>query len=132
MAHEVWLGPEGAEVHLAPANWIIGSPGSYPETFKKNLDSAIMLDGRTRYDFKQTSQRSWALSWALLDKSAIDALQALSDLRQSLRFRPGLAAQTAWHTVVIKSFSFAPVMQTFRPGGAAKFSASMALEEANG
>ena len=132
MAHEIWLGPAGTEVLLPPVTWISGSPGEYPESLKKNFDSATMIDGRIRYDFKPFSQRSWTLSWALLTKDKIDALQALADLRQTLRFKSGLTADPEWTMAAVASFVFAPVAQTFIQLKVQYYRAAMSLEESNG
>ena len=126
---DLWLGPTGSEVLLPPPNWISGSPGDYPTAFKKNYESATMLDGRIRYNFKSFSPRSWAIEWAMLEKSDITVLQALADLRQTLRFSTGLSHTAAWASVVVGTFSFAPVLQTFREGLVPFYRATMTLEE---
>ena len=131
MAVEIWLGPEGAEVLLPPVNWI-GEPGEYGQSFKKNFDSATMLDGRIRYNFKSKSQRSWALEWAMLTKENIDILQGLADLRQTLRLNHGMTATLTWRNVAVKSFTPAALPVTFRTGSVPKYKASMTLEESNG
>jgi hypothetical protein len=132
MAVEIWLGPSGAEVLLPPVNWMSGSPGEYGQSYKKNYDSATMLDGRIRYNFKSESQRSWTLEWAMLTKENIDILQGLADLRQTLRFNHGMTATLTWRNVAIKSFLPAVLPATFRTGWVSKYKASMTLEESNG
>lgn len=127
MATEIWLGPAGSEVLLPPVNWI-GEPGEYPETYKKNYESATMLDGRIRYNFQGHNQRSWAFDWAMLEKPAIDLLQSLADMRGPLRFKNGMMPWTAWATVAVKSFLPSILLATQRTG-VMKFRASMTLEE---
>jgi len=130
MAVEIWLGPSGAEVLLPPVNWI-GEPGEYGESYKKNHDSATMLDGRVRINFKGSSQRSWTLEWAMLTKANIDILQGLADLRQTLRFNHGMTATMTWRYAAVKSFSYAALLATFRAGSVPQYRASMTLEESN-
>lgn len=132
MATEIWLGPVGSEVLLPPVNWMSGSPGEYGESLKKNFDSATMLDGVIRYNFKSASQRSWTLEWAWLTKANMDILQALADLRRTLRLKHGMTATpTTWKTVAVKSFSCAALPVTFRSEMVTKYRAAMTLEESN-
>ena len=130
MATEIWLGPPGSEVLLPPLNWI-GEPGEFPESWKRNYDSATMLDGSIRYDFKSKSQRTWTLEWGWLTKAQLDILQGLADLRQSLNFRHGLMPWTTWATVAVKSFAPALLMSTRQLGREEKYKAAMTLEEEN-
>jgi hypothetical protein len=129
VAIQIWLGPSGAEVLLPPLSWMSGEPSEYPETFKQNYDSAVMLDGRIRYDFKSHSQRSWTLGWAWLTRAQVETIQGLADLRQSLHFRNGLMPWTAWATVAIVSFTPILLMTTVRPGSTPRYKAEMALGE---
>lgn len=124
MATEIWLGG----VLLPPVNWI-GDPGEYPESYKKNFDSATMLDGRIRYNFNSASQRSWTLEWAMLTKENIDILQGLADARNLLQFNHGMTAQKVWRAVAVKSFLTSALLATFRMGSVCKYKASMMLEE---
>lgn len=128
MAWEIYLGPSGSEVLLPPPNWI-GSPGEYPETLKKNFESAVMLGGKVRYDFSGHSQRAWTLSWAEITKAQADAMQALADTRAALRFWNGLAVNPAWAWVAVMEYAALPILSTFRSGAVAKFEAMMTLEE---
>lgn len=130
MATELWLGPSGSEVLLPPVNWI-GDPAEYPQSFKRNYDSATMLDGRIRYNFSGKSQRSWTLEWAMLTKANADVLQGLADLRQTLRFNHGMTAFKTWRNVTIAEFECHPLLATFRTGVVPKFQVSMTLEEEN-
>lgn len=128
MAWELYLGPSGSEVLLPPPNWI-GAPGDYPETLKKNIDSAVMLGGKVRYDFAGHSQRAWTLSWAELTKAQVNAMQTLADKREALRFWNGLGVNPAWAWVAVTEFAALPILSTFRPGAVAKYEAMMTLEE---
>lgn len=130
MAHDVYLGPSGAEVLLPAVNWMAGEPGEYPETFKKNFESATMLDGRVRYNFQSYSQRTWTLGWEWLTLAEVGVLQTLADLRVALRFWNGMVANPAWATVAVKSFDPILLISTVRVGVEGKYKAAMTLEEA--
>ena len=130
MAVELWLGPSGSEVLLPPVNWI-GEPGEYPESWKRNYESATMLGGKIRYVFKANSQRSWTVEWAMLTKAQSDAIQALADLRQHLRFKHGMMINPAWITVAVMDYTALPILSTFRTGSIAKYHATLTLEEAS-
>ncbi len=131
MATDIYLGPSGSETLLPPINWL-QSPPELTATLRKNVESETMLGGKVRYNLKSYSQRSWTLSWALLTKDQVDALQALADLRQTLRFNSGATALKAWRTVAVTSFVSSPVVETFRLGIVSKYRATMTLEESNG
>ena len=131
MAWEIYLGPSGSEVLLPAPNWM-GDPGDYPETLKKNFDSAVMLGGKVRYDFKGHSQRSWTLSWAEITKAQADAMQTLADMREALRFWNGLAVNPEWAYVAVMEFAALPILPTLQIGATAKYEATMTLEEQDG
>ena len=127
MATDIYLGPSGAEVLLPPPNWI-GSPGDYGESWKRNVESRTMLDGRVRYNFASHSQRTWRLEWALLARDKYDTLQSLADIHQSLRFWNGMMVNPAWVRVKV-TFEAAALPATAWNGQAAKWKAMMTLEE---
>lgn len=129
MAGEIYLGPTGTETTLPPLNWTGTTPGNYPESMRRNVEAQTMLDGTIRYNFKESNQRSWSLSWEMLTQTQVETLQGLADLRQTLRFWNGLAVAPAWANVVVSSYSFAPIYWTFRTGTTPRYAAQMTLEE---
>jgi hypothetical protein len=128
--HEVWLGPSGSEVLLPPPSWLSDSPGEYPQEFKRNIESATMLDGRKRFNFYAYCLRAWTLSWAWLTLTDKNTIEAVATLKRSLRFSSGLTAQSSWRTVAVKKFGAYPILSTF-PSGSMRYRVELELEEEN-
>ena len=104
MSEDVKLGISGSEETLPVVRWLEGDKPSFPRRPAKVIESFRVSDGSTRYGFFE-KKYEWSLAWGYLTSTQKDALLALQDLNQQLRFQDNWEDST-WFNVIILDFNY--------------------------
>ena len=109
---DIKLGTSSWQFTLPQTKWAGGGQPENPVQITMNVDKAQMLDGTVRYNFRNTHQRRWVLSFPYVTADELWELTYLCSLNQALRYQNGYYSTTTWYDVVITEFSYFPLTAT--------------------
>lgn len=124
---DIYLGEiESAINPLPPLRWAGGGSPSFPHSYSKQIEQAVMADGSTRFDIKSKHPRSWRLKWSMLTAAELQRFIALNEINDALYFQNNWEDAT-WRRVVIERFDYEPAVNIGPVG--CRFSVDLALSE---
>lgn len=127
---DIYLGQAGSEVLLPPIRRVGGFDAEIPIEYAKQIDKATMLDGSTRFNFREHHPRRWQLEWEAVTEAELADFLLLNGYEEALRFQNNWEDAT-WHEVVITEFRY-PVNLKMSCSTASRYNVSMTLDEVIG
>jgi len=115
LTKNVYLGPVGGgiDAELLPVvKYVGGAAPGYPVTINSQTEEATMSDKSRRLAFFD-SVEDFGIGWGYLTLEQLDALKALIELRQILKFRNDFVDNTEYD-VYISALTYEPVYPGMR------------------
>lgn len=123
----IYLGPIGSEVLLPRLRKIGRMDAEIQIEHNKQIDKATMLDGSTRYNFREYHPRRWQFAWEALTAAELADFLTIDGHNGVLHFQNNWESAD-WHWVVISDFRH-PINVRVSCAGNTRYDVSLTLDE---